>query len=67
MSDFDSNPFADPDFSNPFQVANLAMSLTAASAPSEARHGVETSADCAHDGSLGVRLGSYELIAIHVI
>lgn len=20
MSDFDSNPFADPDFSNPFQV-----------------------------------------------
>lgn len=24
MSDFDSNPFADPDFSNPFQVARLA-------------------------------------------
>lgn len=24
MSDFDSNPFADPDFSNPFQVANVA-------------------------------------------
>lgn len=22
MSDFDSNPFADPDFSNPFQVAD---------------------------------------------
>lgn len=22
MCDFDSNPFADPDFSNPFQVAN---------------------------------------------
>lgn len=28
MSDFDSNPFADPDFSNPFQVANLAFWLT---------------------------------------
>lgn len=22
MSDFDSNPFADPDFSNPFQVCS---------------------------------------------
>lgn len=27
MSDFDSNPFADPDFSNPFQVANSAIVL----------------------------------------
>lgn len=25
MSDFDSNPFADPDFSNPFQVTLTAL------------------------------------------
>lgn len=38
MSDFDSNPFADPDFSNPFQVANPAILLMYVSNPSEARH-----------------------------
>lgn len=39
MSDFDSNPFADPDFSNPFQVASQASFLANvyAANPSEAR------------------------------
>lgn len=39
MSDFDSNPFADPDFSNPFQVASQASFLANvyAAIPSEAR------------------------------